>query len=305
MVWRHRVFVVRGRRITEAAGALAGVALVVLVFVPWWVFDPDAVEPSPGPPRAGALGYLDLYAAPDASAWDGLRNGALIWIATGLLGAGLLLARRLGLTGPALRGMRVATLGAALISFAIAAVRLADPPLAGYHPAAAAYAGAVAIVVVAICAAAGLRGADEAQVRGGPIGDWMLGVAGVALVGLVLVPWWEFDAARLDSSGWTAYVVDPREFGPWHGFPTGAVLFTATGLLCLALAMSVRAGAGERSVRRLRRGVVGAALVSLIAAVARIAEPPGDFFSPAAPAYVAAALIAAIALSAATRLRRA
>ncbi len=147
----------RGRRIAEAVGALAGAVLVVLVFLPWWVLDPDAVEPRPGPPQAGALGYLDLYAAPDASAWDGLRSGALIWIVTGLLGASLLLVRRLGLTGPALRGMRFATLGAALISLAIAVVRLADPPFAGYQPAAAAYAGTVAIVVLGICAAARLR----------------------------------------------------------------------------------------------------------------------------------------------------
>ena len=150
----------RGRRIAEAVGALAGVVLVVLVFRPWWVLDPGAVVPSPGPPQAGALGYLDLYAAPDASAWDGLRNGALIWIVTGLLGASLLLVRRLGLAGPALRAMRFAALGAALISLAIAVVRLADPPFAGYQPAVAAYAGTLAIAVVAICAAVGMFAAS-------------------------------------------------------------------------------------------------------------------------------------------------
>lgn len=296
----------RGRRITDAAGALAGVVLVVLVFLPWWAFDP-AADPGPSLRQAGAVGYLNLYAAPDASAWDGLRSGALIWIATGMLGAALALAPHLGLAGPALRGMRVATLGAALISLAIALVRLADPPLAGYQPAAAGYAGTVAIAVLAIVVAAGLRGADDADVRGRPLGERLIGVAGVALVALVFLPWWEFDAGRLDraGSGWTAYVVDPLQFGPWHGFRTGAVLWTATGLLCLALAVTVRAGAGGRTVRRLRRGVVGAAVVSLIAVIARIAEPPGDFFSPAAPAFAGAALLAVIAISAAICLRRA
>ena len=297
-----------GRRTTETVGAIAGAALVVLVFQPWWVLDPDAVRPSPGPPQAGALGSLNLYGAPDASAWDGLRNGALIWIATGVLGAALLPARRLGCTGPALRAMRFATLGAALISLAIAVVRLADPPFAGYHAAAAAYAGAVAIVLVAICAAAGLRGADAPNVRGRPIGDGILAVAGVVLVVLVCLPWWQFDPARLDradsGTGWTAYVTDSVEFGPWYGFRPGALLWTGMGLLAVALAVAGRFGASERTVRRLRRAVVAAAVASLIVALARLVDPPGDVYSPTPLAYAATALIVATAISAAARLRR-
>jgi hypothetical protein len=205
--------------------------------------------------------------------------------------------------------VRFATVGAALVSLAIAVVRLADPPFAGYHPAAPAYAGTVAIAIVGICAAAGLRGADDAYVRGRPIGDVTLAVAGAVLAELVCLPWWEFDPARLDradsGSGWTAYLTDPFDFGPWYGFRPGALLWTGTGVLAVALAAAAQFGADERIVLRLRRAVVAAALASLIAALARLVDPPGDFFSPTPLAYAATALIAAIAISAATRLRRA
>jgi hypothetical protein len=149
------VFLVRGRRITEAVGALAGLALVVLVFLPWWAFDPASVQAAPDVGRAGVL--IDLYLAPDVSAWDGLRNGAIIWIVTGVLGAALVLAPRFGLSVRSLRRVRIAVLSAALVSLAIALVRLADPPFAAYQPTAAAYAGTVVIATVVICAALGLR----------------------------------------------------------------------------------------------------------------------------------------------------
>jgi CDP-diglyceride synthetase len=157
------VDLVRNRRIAEAVGALAGVVLVVLVFWPWWVFDPASAEAALDPPqlapdfdRAGALGAINLYATPDVSAWDGLRNGALIWIVTGGLGVALALTSRLGLAARALQGLRIAVLGAALVSLAIAVVRLADPPFAAYQPAVAAYAGTLAIAAIAICAAVGI-----------------------------------------------------------------------------------------------------------------------------------------------------
>jgi hypothetical protein len=149
------VFLVRGRRITEALGALAGLALVGLVFLPWWVFDPASVQAAPDVGSGGLL--IDLFLAPDVSAWDGLRNGAIIWIVTGGLGVTLALAPRLGLSARPLRRLGIAVLGAALVSLAIALVRLTDPPFAAYQPAAAAYAGTVAIAVVAICAAVSLR----------------------------------------------------------------------------------------------------------------------------------------------------
>lgn len=154
----------RAGRTTETIGALAGVALAVLVFLPWWSFDPASAEAAPGPPQlapdfggAGVLGAVDLYSAPDASAWDGLRNGAIVWLVTGGLGAALALTPRLGVTGSALRGLRAAALAAALVSLAIAIVRLADPPFAGYGPAPAAYAATVAIAVIGVSAAAALR----------------------------------------------------------------------------------------------------------------------------------------------------
>ena len=133
MARRRRVISCARRRIAEAVGALAGAALVVLVFLPWWAFDPlGRGQPEPrgvGLRLAGALGVVDLYAAPDASAWDALRNGAIIWIVTGALGRVALASPALGLTRP-LRGLRFAALGAALVSLAIAVVRLADPPFA-------------------------------------------------------------------------------------------------------------------------------------------------------------------------------
>lgn len=53
----------RAGRATETIGALAGVALAVLVFLPWWSFDPASAEAAPGPPQLVAIAVIGVSAA--------------------------------------------------------------------------------------------------------------------------------------------------------------------------------------------------------------------------------------------------
>lgn len=143
-------------RPSDVICAVAGLALFVVVFLPWWEFDAGRVRQRQEP-MPGILGYLDLYAPAQASPWDALRGGALIWLTTAVLAVALAVVGRRGAGPTELRRLRTAVAVAALLSLIIAAVRLSDPPLDAFVATPLAYVGMALIAVIVVSAVSGLR----------------------------------------------------------------------------------------------------------------------------------------------------
>lgn len=137
--------------------------------------------------------------------------------------------------------------------------------------------------------------------------DFICALAGVVLVVLVFLPWWQVDAAasppRFAAAGWTAYApLEVRAMSAWNGELGAAVVWLATGVLAAALVV-----VGPRradSLVLLRPSVAAFALVSLVAAVIRLADPPAGDYAPAPAALFGVGLMAVIAVSAVAGLRR-
>lgn len=134
--------------------------------------------------------------------------------------------------------------------------------------------------------------------------DVACALVGVALIVIVFLPWWEFDADRDRSAVWTAYLVlYAGEFSPWNVYRSAALIWLATGVLAAAPAVATALGAASRTVRRVRGAGGAAGLVSLTVAAFHVIDPP-TLLSPTAVAYLGTALTAVIALTAAAALRR-
>jgi hypothetical protein len=103
----------------EAIAALAGLALIVVMFLPWWS-TPETVE---GVPLADTPGLGERH-----SAWEAASFNDIIWFVTGLAAVvlGLLAATQ---TRPDLpiAGSAIVT-GLGLLSLVLIVVRLIDPP---------------------------------------------------------------------------------------------------------------------------------------------------------------------------------
>lgn len=145
----------------EWVGAVAGVVLLVLVFLPWWELDESALrDQGPVPTDSAQVrSFLDLYSAgdTDASAWDASPRAAAVWIALALGALALAAAQLWGLGTFARRGLAAAVAGLGAIALVLAAVRLVDPPYESFSPVTGAYAALAAIVVVLASTALALR----------------------------------------------------------------------------------------------------------------------------------------------------
>jgi hypothetical protein len=148
----------RDRVRPEWVGAIAGAALVVLVFLPWWTFDAQAAQDRVG--GAEVAGYLDAFdggSKADASPWDATPRGAIVWLAAGLLAVGVAVAAARGAAAPVRRALGAGTVLAGTVGLALAAGRLADPPYESYTAGTWAYAGLGATLLVAVSSALALR----------------------------------------------------------------------------------------------------------------------------------------------------
>lgn len=164
----------RGSLLIAAVAALAGAALIALVFLTWWSFGPD---PGEGPTRTigesfgggSVLGYLNVYAPgdDDVSAWDGLRGGAMLWLAAGVLAIGLGLSARLPVGPRTRRRLGAATAAAGVIALLVAIVRIVDPPFDAYDPRPAAFAGAALMAVIVACGTVAARREQRSPPHGG------------------------------------------------------------------------------------------------------------------------------------------
>lgn len=141
----------RAGRTTETIGALAGAALVVLVFLPWWEYDPAQL----GEFASGWTSYAPLSV--DGSLWSVWPGRAFVVVLTGALAVGLLFAAQAGAAGRAVRWLRRIVVAAATGALAIAIAGLADPPIDDHRAAGAAYVGTALIAAIATCTATGLR----------------------------------------------------------------------------------------------------------------------------------------------------
>lgn len=138
------------------------------------------------------------------------------------------------------------------------------------------------------------------------ISETVGGLAGVALVVVVFLPWWELDFATLaEGGGWTAYAPLAADASVWGVWPGRAFVLTGTGALAAGLLVIAQAQEPGRAQTAVRVAVVVAAAISLAIAVAALAAPPFDHNRAADVAYIATALIVTIAICAATGLRRA
>lgn len=145
----------------EWVGGAAGVALIVLVFLPWWELDAGSLQQtSPeSAPSDQVLGYLDLFSVGDttASPWDATPRTAAVWIVTGLAAIALAGAAAGTLGKFARRGLAAGATLAGSIAFGIALLRVIDPPLESFTPMAWGYAGVAAAAAIAGAAALTLR----------------------------------------------------------------------------------------------------------------------------------------------------
>lgn len=81
------------------------------------------------------------------------------------------------------------------------------------------------------------------------------------------------------------------------------LIWLATAVLAASLLPAARAGVRGAALRRLCAAVAAAALVSLVVAIVRVADPPDEAFVPTPIAYAAVAVIVVIAASAVAGLR--
>jgi hypothetical protein len=136
--------------------------------------------------------------------------------------------------------------------------------------------------------------------------DFVCALAGLVLVALVFVPWWEYDPQHLTelASAWTVYApVELAGVSAWHGALGAAIPSIATAALAASL-VAVGPARADGLVL-LRPAVAAVALVALVATTIRLAgDPPHPGYGPAPVALFGLLLLASIAVSAVAGLRR-
>lgn len=130
-------------------GAIAGLALAVLVFLPWYHLDTSSLTKGTGAQSQDVAKYLEDFRggkgqSDDASAWDAIPNASLLWIVAGLLAVALAACVRTGVSVIVQRWVAAAGVAVGAGAVVIAVVRLLDPPYENYD------AGAVPVIGVAL-----------------------------------------------------------------------------------------------------------------------------------------------------------